>query len=218
MLRPGLDTGLRFLLACVLLLTLAQVFSDDFVAALLPVFRWELGFLDDHYRILFLGLTSQGADSVVRLDVTLARPVIAGARVIVPDPRGIATVTTLAGHVLQPAILMLAGLAAWPVRQLHEYLARVVTGAVMLTLLLLVDVPFVLLAEIWSMFVDTHAPGRYSPLIAWSAFLQSGGRLVLALALVVFAVAIAQRAGGLPRGENMPKGLPGIVSGPHKPS
>lgn len=193
MLRPGLDTGLRFLLACILLLTLAQVYGHDFVAALFPVFRWALGFLDDHYRILFLGLTSQGADSVVRLDVTLARPVIVGGRLILPDPRGIATVTTLAGHVLQPAILMLAVLAAWPVRQLHEYLARVAGGAVMLALLLLVDVPFVLLAEIWSMLTDVHTPGHYSPLIAWSTFLQSGGRLALALALSVFVVVAGQR-------------------------
>ncbi|MEW6514371.1 MAG: hypothetical protein AB1443_10240 [Pseudomonadota bacterium] len=189
-----------FLLASGLLLVLARVFGDDFVAALLPVFRWELELLDDHYRILFLGLTSQGADSVVRLDVTLARPVIAGARVIVPDPRGIATVTTLAGHVLQPAILMLAGLVAWPVRQLHEYHARVATGAVMLTLLLLVDVPFVLLAEIWSMFVEPHASWSYSPLIAWSAFLQSGGRLALALALSVFVVIAGQRFADVPKG------------------
>jgi hypothetical protein len=216
--RPGLDTGLRFLLACVLLLTLAWFFSDDFVAALLPVFRWELGLLDDHYRILSLGLTSQGADSVVRLDVTLARPVIVDARVILPDPRGIATVTTLAGHVLQPAILMLAVLAAWPVRQPHEYPARVAGGAAMLALLLLVDVPFVLLAEIWSMFVDTRMPGRFSPLVAWSAFLQSGGRLALALALATLAVAIAQCAGGSARGGNMPKGLRGVASGPYRPS
>lgn len=216
--RPGLDAGLRFLLACVLLLTLARVFSHDFVAALLPVFRWELGVLDDHYRILFLGLASQGADSVVRLDVTLARPVIAGARVILPDPRGTATVTTLAGHLLQPAILMLAVLAAWPARRKAEYLLRAGCGLPLLVLLLMADLPFVLLAEIWSMFVDTHAPGRFSPLVAWSAFLQSGGRLALALALAAFAVAIAQSAGGLPRGGNMPKGLPGVTSGLHKPS
>lgn len=200
MLRPGLDTGLRFLLACVLLLALARAFGDACVAALLPVFRWELGLLDDHYRILFLGLSSQGADSVVRLDVTLARPVIAGARVIVPDSRGIATVTTLAGHVLQPVILMLAVLAAWPARKRAEYLLRASCGLPLLVLLLMVDVPFVLLAEIWSMFMESHAPGRYSSLIAWSAFLQSGGRSALALALSVFVVIAGQRFADVPKG------------------
>jgi len=196
MLRPGLDTGLRFLLASVLLLALAQVFGQDIVATMLPVFRWELGRLDDHYRILFLGLASQGADSVVRLDVTLARPVVVGARVIFPDPRGFATVTTLVGHLLQPAIVLLAVLAAWPVRRLAEYPARFCCGIPLLAGVLMIDVPFVLLAEIWAMF----APGGFSPLIAWSGFLQSGGRLALALALAAFAVAIAQRAGGLSRG------------------
>jgi hypothetical protein len=200
MLRPGLDTGLRFLLASVLLLALAQVFGQDIVATMLPVFRWELGRLDDHYRILFLGLASQGADSVVRLDVTLARPVVVGARVIFPDPRGIATVTTLVGHLLQPAIVLLAVLTAWPVRRLAEYPARFCCGIPLLAGVLMIDVPFVLLAEIWAMFVDRHTPGGFSPLIAWSGFLQSGGRLALALALSAFAVVIAQRAGGLSRG------------------
>jgi hypothetical protein len=200
MLRPGLDTGLRFLLASVLLLALAQVFGQDIVATMLPVLRWELGRLDDHYRILFLGLTSQGADSVVRLDVTLARPVIAGARVILPDPRGIATVTTLAGHLLQPAILMLAVLAAWPARREAEYLLRAGCGLPLLVLLLMADVPFVLLAEIWSMFAESHAPGRFSPLVAWSAFLQSGGRLALALALSAFVVVAGQRFADVPKG------------------
>jgi hypothetical protein len=198
--RPGLDTGLRFLLACVLLLTLAQSFGDDFVAALLPMFRWELGLLDDHYRILFLGLSSQGADSVVRLDVTLARPVIAGARVIVPDSRGIATVTTLAGHLLQPVVLVLALIAAWPARKRAEYLLRAGCGLPLLVLLLMADVPFVLLAEIWSMFAESHAPGRFSPLVAWSAFLQSGGRLALALALSAFVVVAGQRFADVPKG------------------
>lgn len=186
-------TGLRFLLACVLLLALTHFFSQEFFSPLLRVFRWELELLDDHYRILSLGLATQGADSVVRLDLMLARPVVAGAQVIFPDPRGIATVTTLTGYVLQPVILMSAVLAAWPVRQPSEYFARAACGAMMLVLLLMADTPFVLLGEIWAMFVDAFMPGWFSPLIAWSDFLQYGGRLALSLTLAAVTVAIAQR-------------------------
>lgn len=196
MLRPGRDGGLRFVLACAALLAAGHVYGREIVAALLPLFRWELGLLDDHYRILFLGLATQGADSVVRLDVTLARPVIVGARVIEPDPRGFASATTLLGHVLQTAIVFLALLAAWPARRRAEYPWRLLAGIPLLFFVLMADVPFVLLGEIWALLSDHHAPGRFSPLLAWSGFLQSGGRIALALALGAGALMLARRLAG----------------------
>lgn len=191
--RSGVEIAARLLLASGLLLALVLVFEKPLMETMLPLFRWELGQLDDRYRILFFGLAGQGADSVLRLDVTLVRPVVVGAHVVMPDPRGFATVTTLSGNLLQPVVVVFALVAAWPVTRKIEYFLRVACGLPMVILFLLADVPFVLLAQIWAMFVESHAPGQFSPLLGWSAFLQSGGRLAIALALAALTVAMGRR-------------------------
>lgn len=191
--RSGVEIAARLLVASGLLLALILVLEAPLMEAILPLLRWELGQLDDRYRILFFGLAGQGADGVIRLDVTLARPVVVGSHVIVPDPRGFATVTTLSGNLLQPAVVMISLVAAWPVTRKVEYLLRAACGLPFLLLLLMADVPFVLLAQIWAMFVEAHAPGQFSPLLGWSAFLQSGGRLAIALALVALTVTLGRR-------------------------
>lgn len=197
-LRP-FEAGLRFLAACGVLLALAHFLVRDLLELILPLFRWELGRLDDHYRILHLGLATQGADPVIRLDVALQRPVFVGGHLVLPDSRGHASVTTLAGNSLQPLIVFLALLLAWPARGFAHGVARIGCGLCLLPLLLMIDVPFVLLGELWAIFVDRFASANFSPLIAWKDFLQGGGRLALALA-----------AGGLVIG--LVRGPPGGVA------
>ncbi|MHB8474595.1 MAG: hypothetical protein ACYDC8_17475 [Gammaproteobacteria bacterium] len=49
--------------------------------------------------------------------------------------------------------------------------------------LLAVDVPLVLWSGLWSLFVAAVDPNRFSPLLIWTDFLQSGGRIALAVTL-----------------------------------
>ncbi|MDP2822671.1 MAG: hypothetical protein Q8O52_08320 [Sulfuritalea sp.] len=194
--RP-LEAGWRFLAACVLLLAATHAWGQTVIEWLLPLFRIEIGWLEDRYRILGLSLATQGADSVVRLDVNLQRIMVVGSHVIHPDPRGHAHVTTLTGHVLQPAILGLALLAAWPpgvaTRMAREYALRLVLGLAMIGIVLAADVPFVLLGELWAIAHERFSPGNFSPLLVWTNFLQGGGRL--ALGLLAGAAGIAAAAG-----------------------
>jgi hypothetical protein len=180
--QQPLEAGFRFIVACGVLLAFAHYFGRDLLELILPLFRWELGVLDDRYRILHFGLAAQGADGSIRLDVALQRPVVVGGHLVLPDPRGHASVTTLAGHVLQPVIVFLALLVAWPARARGEALIRAACGLALLPVLLLIDLPFVLTGELWALFVDRYAPGSFSPLLAWKDFLQGGGRLALAFA------------------------------------
>jgi hypothetical protein len=50
-------------------------------------------------------------------------------------------------------------------------------------LLCLLDVPFILWAEIWGVVVHNADPGRLSPLLIWGDFLLNGGGFAAALAL-----------------------------------
>ena len=193
-LRP-LEVGWRVLAACALLLAVSHAWGQALIECLLPLFRLEIGWLEDRYRILGLSLAVQGADSVIRLDVSLQRIMVVGDHVVYPDPRGLAHVTTLTGHVLQPAILGLGLLTAWPplapAPLAREYALRLLLGLAMLGVVLALDVPFVLLGELWAIAHQRFAPGSFSPLLLWVDFLQGGGRLALGLLAGAAGIAAA---------------------------
>lgn len=184
--------ALRFALACAVLLPLMSLAGTMLLANLLPTFHWMIGLIDDHYRILHLGLAVQGADSVIRLDVALQRPVLVGGHLVIPDARGHAYVTTLTGHVLQALVMYWAILLAWPARTWRETALRGGCALAFGWLLATVDVPFVLTGEVWALFVERHAPAIFSPLLAWKDFLQGGGRLALACAGGVATISLVQ--------------------------
>ncbi len=184
------EAALRFVLALLVLLALNHAYAKSLTEALLPLIRWEIAQLDDDYRVLVLALSRQGADTVIRLDVGLAHDIVVGARVLPTDPRARANVSTLAGHITQAALLCLAVILALPARGAMEYPLRAPVACAGLALLLLVDVPFVLWAELWDIHSSALDPGRVS-LLLWRDFLQGGGRFVLGLGLGVLAVAVA---------------------------
>lgn len=191
--RPVLlKAATRFVLALGVLLVLSHLYGKVLATALLPVFRWEITQLDDAYQVLDLTLSQQGADTVVRLEAGLARIIVLGGHALQPDPRARADVSTLAGHITQPAILSLALILAWPTRKVIEYPARVLIAAGGIAFVILADVPFVLWAALWDIHVSAFEPERFSPLLIWRDFLQGGGRFALALAVGVLAVMAGQ--------------------------
>ena len=198
MARPQQRTAIRkalirFVLALGVLLALSHVYGKFLTAALLPVFRWEITQLDDTYAVLDLTLGQQGADSVVRLEVGLARLLLIGDRVLYPDPLARADVSTLAGHIAQPALLCIALILAWPTRRATiEYPTRILIAGIGIAAVVLIDVPFVLWAEVWDIHVTALEPDRVSLLLLWRDFLQGGGRFVLGLVVGGLAVAARQ--------------------------
>lgn len=188
--QPLREIALRFVLALVALLAAAHFYGSHLVQAALPVFRSEIGWLDRNYRVLDLSLVREGADRVVALDVGLAGFIVLGGQALYPDPRAQARVTTLAGHVLTPAILSFALVASWRVRRKREYLLRCAIALPLACAVMLLDVPFVLLGEAWNIHVAALEPERFSPLLLWKEFLQGGGRFVLGLLAGVLAIAL----------------------------
>lgn len=190
--------GCRFIAALVFLLILSARFGPMLIDQILPVMRWQIAQLDDRYRILELDQTKQGPDSVVRLAVSLKKPVIIGEKVIHADARSRGQITIPSGHILQPWIIGLALLFAWPlqtagtVQRLASVLMRLVSGVLLLGLITLIDMPFVMLAEIWDIFVSLYTPNDFSLLIAWGHFLDGGGRLAMGIVAGVIAIAVCE--------------------------
>lgn len=192
-LTPVTKAALRFMLALLVLLALNYAYAPLLIEALLPLFRWEIAQLDAAYRVLDLTLSQQGADTVLRLEVGVAHDIVIGGQVLPADPRARANVSTLAGHITQPGMLCLALILAWPARRPIEYPLRALIASTGLAFAILIDVPFILWAEVWDIHVSAFEPNRFSLLLLWRDFLQGGGRFVLGLAVGVLAVAAGQR-------------------------
>lgn len=189
---PLFRAGLRFALAIVLLLALGHFIGARLIESMLPLVKAEIAWLDDNYRVIDLELDRQGADRVIRLEVGLARIIVLGGQALHPDPRARANVSTLAGNLVQPAMLCLALILAWPAHRIIEYPARVLLACVGIAVIVLVDVPFVLWGELWDIHVSAFDPDRFSLLLLWKGFLQGGGRFVLGFVIGALAVAAAQ--------------------------
>lgn len=193
---PTLKASLRLAAVLTLLLVFNHLYGAHLIEALLPFLQWEIGWLDDNYRILTLAIVTNlnGGDSMIRLDVTLARHVVIGHRVLEPNPGITLMASTVTGTVLRPLILGLTMLAVWPVSRPVQYAWRIVIGMPLLLIILPVDVAFMLLGqlrEVLLFYAKTH--DGFSALIAWKVFLQGGGPLALAFCMALAAIIVAQR-------------------------
>lgn len=137
--------------------------------------------MEDHYQIENFGLDNEGADRVIRLNITLAQPIFIGNRFFFPDDNGNANASTSIGHAWLASIIMLAMLVAWPVLHLKTYLFRIMLAVPCIAILGMIDIPFTLLAALWDLIIHHLSPDTFSPLILWNHFLEGGGRLALGL-------------------------------------
>ena len=176
----------RFALALILglavTLAAAWAWGEALIETVLPVTRTLLGWIDDRFGILFLGVEHNWQDTVVRLRVNILRLFVMGGEVIEAHPQGWLEVTTTTGAMLQPMVIAPAIAFALPGAMQTRILAFVL-AALLAFGFLLIDLPVTLFAYVWDMFVDHLDPDRFSPLMAWHEFLHAGGRLGVAVIL-----------------------------------
>ena len=186
----------RLLLVYGVLIWLTFRFGRDFIDLLLPAFSKLIGMLDDHYRIILLKTGTKGADTVVRLDVTLAKPIFLNGHLIMPHARGLATATTTIGTILQIPLVSLGLILAWPVQRAVEHLQRLGFALLLILPVLLFDTPLLLWASLWDLHVHSMEPDRFSPLLIWQHFLIGGGRLAIGITLGIAPIALTKRFAG----------------------
>jgi hypothetical protein len=171
-------------------LTLAAVWAwgTALIEATLPVTRIVLGWIDERFSILFLGIDRDAQDTIVRLRVGLDPLFVMAGRVLEASPEGWLEVTTTTGAILQPLTIAPAIALALPLP--GKWLARCCAfglAATLAFLFMLLDLPLTLFAYVWDMMIDSLEPGRTPPLLMWHEFLHAGGRLGVALMLGVTA-------------------------------
>lgn len=188
----GLVAGLA------LTLGLAWVWGAPLIERLLPVAHALLGWIDDRFGILFLGVERNWQDTVVRLRVNVITLFVMGGKAIAPQPDGWLEVTTPTGALLQPLLIAPALALALPGGIVTRVAAFGLAALLALGFLVL-DVPLTLHAHIWNVFIDNLDPDRFSPLMIWHEFLQGGGRLAIAPLLGVMAWRLSARGANAAR-------------------
>jgi len=183
----------RLLVAAALVLWPAHVFQRALVTPLLPLLGDAVVTFDDSLRLISVDVVSEPSGEVVRFRVNLAHPVEVAGYTVYPfgwgsAPRGGYQVRLTLGGVLQYPAFVLIAILAWPAKRAAEYGLRLFAAVPLMAVLLLVDTPSTVLAEVWG---EIHAgidARGFQPLMVWSRFLMGGGGLVLALLCAALAV------------------------------
>ena len=174
--------ALALILGLTITLTAAWAWGETLIESLLPLTRILLGWIDDRFGILFLGVEHDWQDTVIRLRVNILQLFVMGGQLISESPTGWLEVTTTTGAMLQPLVIAPAIAFALPGAMQTRILAFAL-AALLAFGFLLIDVPVTLHAYVWDMFIDSLEPDRFSPLMVWHEFLHAGGRLGVALLL-----------------------------------
>ena len=182
----------RLALATAVVLLAAHLWSHDLLVQLKPVLSWALETVAGDFAVLqFDFAKDRGADSLVAL-AQLKRTLMFGSTAVVPDGVSVMAVGSATGNVLQPVLVALVLMLAWPAHPL-EMAMRLAIGTVLQAGVLLINTPLSMAAWLWFAQLQRHAPDQWSALVWWNIFLNGGGRLVLGLISAVLAIAIARR-------------------------
>jgi hypothetical protein len=184
--------AIRLVILAALLLTLGRVYGTAVVTPMLPALTWVIEAVDDRLRVDHAIIVGRSADTVIQLKVTQIRMLFLGDRLLMPDAKLHFDPTTLVGSVLQPVILLLAIVLAWPADGLRALPARLLLAVPMMALLLVVNVPLGFVGVMQD-FREYLPAAPVTPLVYWNDFLQTGGPLAMAIAAGILVVSAAAR-------------------------
>ena len=179
-----------FLVAYLALLALSVRDGQHLIELLLPIFRWEIGWIEPDFRLLSFGLQDNRGEAVVALSLELKTYIVFAGRVL--HPGGGVSSLTLSGHILQDAVLMLSLLAAWPACHFYERPLRLLLAFPLLLLVQMLDTPLMLLGSVEDILLANIAPGSSTFLVYWMHFLDGGGRSALSITGALLAITVGR--------------------------
>ncbi|MBV8379420.1 MAG: hypothetical protein JO369_01470 [Paucibacter sp.] len=192
---PLRSFALRLVVIAALLLACSQWFSEPLVRPLLPLFAWTVEQADDHLAVQRVEIDAEKKGVYLSIETRLKRPLQLDAEHwLFPDTSPPASQGMLVGAVLQPLVVLLAIVLAWPARTRREALWRGLLSLPAAVALVLADAPLGLAGALLD-FRQVAPAAPVSPLVHWNDFLQSGGPLAMAICAAVLVVALGERLG-----------------------
>ena len=190
--RPLRDFALRLIIIAAILLTLGRIYASAVVTPMLPAMAWVIEAVDDRFRVEQMRIAEWKADTFIELKATPVRIFMLGNRLLMPDAKLFFEPAILVGSVLQPVILFLAIILAWPGARLKTFGLRLLLAVPVIALLLITNVPLGFVGVMLD-FREYFPDIPVAPLVYWNDFLQTGGPLALAIAVGILVASVADR-------------------------
>lgn len=187
----GLRTlSLRLVVTYAALVWLCEVSGPDVLRPFAAFFQALLGVFVDSYDIQ-MRLSEHKGQWLISGHFATREPMLIGGQVL---PAGAAVdVSTLAGHVLQPLLIVLSVVisASFGLRLAHVRMWWVALLGISIVILL--DTPLVLLGNVEGLIVEAAGDARLQFTTLWADFLEGGGRLMLAICVALVCVIVSAR-------------------------
>jgi len=201
--KSPLELALRAVLAFGLALWLSALISPGILEGLRHYYETIVYQLDDRYWINFTltyqnGHNKLGSDLVLlgRAEVMKAFSVSAAGKVFTLQAGQALTCSTAIGILVQPAIMLVGVLLAWPLASAKGALGRGLFGAMALAFWLFVGVPLSLWIYFYDIPVRAFEPSEVLLSTIISKFLLNGGGLVIGGLLAAGVLAAGARSNG----------------------
>lgn len=149
--------------------------------ALLPAIHAVLQLISSELDPMQLSICKPKSEWLICLEAVNANTRAFGQNLL---PAGIPIqVSTLAGHLVQPVIVILALCPLLPAKSLAEQMHHLIFALLFCCIIVLLDTPFVLIGAIEELILSTFEPDKISVslLCQWMFMMNSGGRLFLGL-------------------------------------
>jgi hypothetical protein len=201
--KSPLELAIRAVLAFGIALWLSTLLGPGILESLRHYYETVVYQLDDRYWINFT-LTHQtghnrlGSDLVLlgRAEVMKAFTVSAAGKIFTLLAGQALTCSTAIGILMQPAIMLVGVLLAWPLDSAKAALGRAIWGVVALAFWLFVGIPLSLWIYFYDIPVRAFAPGEVLLSTIIGKFLLNGGGLVLGGLLAIGVLAAGARWAG----------------------
>lgn len=166
----------------------AWAWGDQYVRVFLPIYQWSFERLTPYLEIQSMRIELENGERVVKVRARTAgvRQLDAG-RLQAGVP---ISSSTLAGHALQHAIVVLTMIFIWPTRVWWEHGVFVAFSIPALIIVEALDIPLVLAGAMEDLVLSNFDPGKLpsSPLVQGMHFMNSGGRLAVSLVAAMLVV------------------------------
>jgi hypothetical protein len=171
-------------------------FGDRIINLLIPLYQWEVSHLDNRFQTIFLGVIKQHGELFLQQDIILSKPFFIGTEYFEPNSPVYDSASLPLDYVLQPIVLFLTVILAWPTSAMAQYIYRMILGTPLIFLVLLLDSPLQFNHMICNGIQQNINPGSVAldTFAFWSDFLNGGGLIALSLACGAIAVSLADYA------------------------
>lgn len=187
---------LRILGAWFVASMLGIFFGEAVFEALIPLLEFVIGHAQSDF-IPHLDIYNHGGTKVLRMTVSLAKPLILTPNITAPGGPIQGSIITNLDHCMVPLVILTTSLIGWPIHSgIRETVLRLICGLGGCLTVIFLTTPLFLVARVQMVFIKylmrTNEHPEQPFLITWAIFTESGGRWLIPIVLSAVSIILAR--------------------------